>query len=174
MSGSSITFAGVTSKLTKTGNVRRPAFLKMLRSGLVSVRSTGQTSDDDCGDASNGNARGNAKDPGQLADDIAKRPGSWWGSLESGRLILDCGYRGFEVSLIGEDRIELTETITRVEAMKVEQDRRDALGAAQTARKAAKVARKAAPALVVALVVAPARASALAVADQVQLSMFPR
>ena len=85
----SITFAGVKTKLTSTGGIRRPALIKMLRSGLVTMRSTRFDPHDIGGD--------NSCDPVWIAADIedssghSSRASGWYGSIGdsivSGRIL---------------------------------------------------------------------------------------
>ena len=87
-----VTFAGVKTKPTTTGRIRRPAFLKMLRSGQVEVRCAGRTTDDSVGDNLDGHGRGAGKCPRELADEIANDSSGWYAELVDGgqRLVVSC------------------------------------------------------------------------------------
>jgi hypothetical protein len=62
-------FAGVTTKLTKYGNVRKPAILKILRSGKVKVVTRHCHSDDTCVDFEQGKEFEAEKLARQIAED---------------------------------------------------------------------------------------------------------
>ena len=82
--GTKITFAGVTTTLTKTGAIRRPAASKMLRSGLVTARTTMKLTDDYAFDNAYDFGRG-ATDPIALAADIddGRKKSGWTIYLET-------------------------------------------------------------------------------------------
>jgi len=87
-----ITFAGVTTKITSRGLIRRPAYLKMLRSGRVRLSRTNLTTDCDQTDAAH--KRDAMADPDvlvRLADDIEQHPDGWWADIEpDGKLRVCC------------------------------------------------------------------------------------
>jgi len=71
------TFAGVTSKLTKSGMIRRPALLKMLRSGRVKIVTRYKMSDDYAMDAYTNCQNGVERCPIEMANDIEESPTGW-------------------------------------------------------------------------------------------------
>ena len=82
--GTKITFAGVTTTLTKCGAIRRPAAVKMLRSGRVTARVTMKATDDYAFDNAYNFGRG-ACDPITLAADIddGRKKSGWYIRLET-------------------------------------------------------------------------------------------
>ena len=74
-----MTFAGVKFKTTKSSAVRRPAFLKILRSGKVRVTCRGSYTDDYAYDAAVNFQRGELTPEAvlKLADDIERDPSGW-------------------------------------------------------------------------------------------------
>jgi hypothetical protein len=90
-----MTFAGVSFKTTKSGAVRRPAFLKILRSGQVRITCRGSYTDDYAYDAAVNFQRGDLDPDGilTLADDIERDPSGWRCSAygeKDGELSLRC------------------------------------------------------------------------------------
>jgi hypothetical protein len=90
-----MTFGGVTFKTTKKSMVRRPALLKLLRSGKVRVSCRGSYTDDYAWDNANNFGRGELSPEAikALADDIERSPSGWWCSAwqrEPGTLSLGC------------------------------------------------------------------------------------
>lgn len=74
-----MTFAGVSFKTTKLSNVRRPALLKILRSGRVTVFLKYLHTDDYARDNDDNFSRGYLCDAAieTLARDIESGPGGW-------------------------------------------------------------------------------------------------
>ena len=87
--GTKITFAGVTTTETNSGRIRRPAYLKMLRSGLINCRCANHTTDDYAWDDANDYGRTPA-DGAKLADEIADDPSGWWAFIKDGELTVVC------------------------------------------------------------------------------------
>jgi len=83
--GDAFEFAGVKFKLTKNGAIRRPSLLKILRSGKIKIRCTGNYSDDYAFDAANNFGRDAEVDAAALADRIEWSPSGWWFYFSTGR-----------------------------------------------------------------------------------------
>ncbi len=90
-----MTIAGVTFKTTRLAAVRRPAFMKILRSGKVKVTCRGSYTDDYAYDAATNFGRGELDQEAilKLADDIEWDPSGWrcsaWNE-KPGQLTLRC------------------------------------------------------------------------------------
>jgi len=79
MAAETFTFATVTTKLTKFGSVRKPAILKMLRSGKVAVTVVSLQTDDTgrLGGPAPKSSRGQARDPLETAAEIVDDGTGW-------------------------------------------------------------------------------------------------
>lgn len=91
MESQSFEFAGIKSKLTSKGLIRKPALLKMLRSGRVKLITRDKTTDDSMWDSDCKGERGIERCPLELADDIAKCGSGWWSLPEKdGSVTIGC------------------------------------------------------------------------------------
>lgn len=92
MESQSFEFAGVKSKLTSRGQIRKPALIKILRSGKVRVVTRQHTTDDYAGDAYSDFGRGRERCPLRLANDLENGGDGWWTNTEKdGAIGLNCG-----------------------------------------------------------------------------------
>lgn len=105
-----LTFAGVSFKTTKNAQVRRPAYLKVLRSGKVSVFCDGSYTDDYAFDNANNFGRKTLSPEAveNLANSIENDPSGWWCSAwqkEDGTLSLGChSFKSYTITdLSGEN-----------------------------------------------------------------------
>ena len=93
----SVTFAGMTFKTTKRGQIRRPTLLKLLRSGKVAVKCTGRYTDDYAWDAATnfGKCTLSPEAVEKLAERIERSPSGWWASPNSREPHIDLGCHSF-------------------------------------------------------------------------------
>lgn len=103
-----MTFAGVAFKTTKHSKVRKPALIKILRSGKVKVVCCGKYTDDYAWDAAINFGRGELPPEGitGLADDIEGDSSGWWCSAhqqEAGTLRLGChSFKSYSIKEVAE------------------------------------------------------------------------
>lgn len=142
-------FAGTSFAPTKRGGPRKSVLLKILRSGLVTARCTGITTDDYAWDAATNCRKGEAN-PQILAKEIEENPSGWWSDVierDGVRTLRVCchTFKGYDVVVNEEVAAENAERyVEELRSLEdYEQGRRDHWAQQEASAEAARAAYRA-------------------------------